>query len=121
MWKNYLCRRFKKTKESCKIEIILTDNGSEFTDRYAKDSKIKKELKIEPDKPSGTHPFDIVCKDNNIEHRLTKPYHPYTNGMIERFNGRIAKAIKEYKTFKGEFKTKQELFDFIINIANKYY
>ena len=39
LWKNYLCRRFKKTKESCKIEIILTDNGSEFTDKYIEDSK----------------------------------------------------------------------------------
>ena len=40
--------------------------------------------------------------------------------MIERFNGRIAKAIKEYKTFKGEFKTKQELFNFIIWSFNFY-
>ena len=65
----------------------------------------------------------MECKKHNIEHRLiTKPYHPQTNGMIiERFNGRIVKAIKEYKAFKGEFKTQKEMFDFIIiDVSTNY-
>jgi len=33
-------------------------------------------------------------KLHGIEHRLIKPYTPRTNGMIERFNGRIADIIK---------------------------
>jgi len=30
---------------------------------------------------------------NRSEHRLTKPRTPQTNGMIERFNGRIAEVL----------------------------
>jgi transposase InsO family protein len=63
------------------ISKILTDNGKEFTDRYT--AKGERE-------PTGEHPFDQVCKAYNIEHRLTKPRHPQTNGMVERFNGRIS-------------------------------
>jgi len=39
--------------------------------------------------PTGDHPFDQVC----TEHRLITPRHPQTNGMIERFNGRIAEVL----------------------------
>jgi len=46
-------------------------------------------------KPSGNHLFDQVCSENNIDHRLIKPYHPQTNGMVERFNGRISEMLKQ--------------------------
>jgi transposase-like protein len=71
-----------------RVHTILTDNGSEFTDRFAVDMKDKP-----PDRPSGRHPFDCVCADHKIDHRLTRPYRPQTNGLVERFNRRIAEAI----------------------------
>src|SRR6185312_7034740 len=70
------------------VHTILTDNGSEFTDRFAVDMKDKPR-----DRPSGRHPFDRVCSEHKIDHRLTKPYHPQTNGLAERFNRRIVDAI----------------------------
>jgi transposase-like protein len=70
------------------VHTILTDNGAEFTDRFAVDKKNKP-----LGKPSGDHPFDRLCKQRGIEHRLTRPYHPQTNGLVERFNRRIAEAI----------------------------
>lgn len=70
------------------VHTILTDNGAEFTDRFAVDMKNKP-----PGKPSGKHPFDLICTDHNINHKLTRPYRPQTNGMVERFNRRLAEAI----------------------------
>src|SRR5881397_1427500 len=70
------------------VHTILTDNGSEFTDRFAVDMKDKLH-----DRPSGRHPFDLVCAGHRIDHRLTRPYRPKTNGLVERFNRRIVEAI----------------------------
>ena len=71
-----------------RVHTILTDNGSEFTDRFAVDMKKKPH-----DRPSGRHPFDRVCANHKVEHRLTRPYRPQTNGLVERFNRRIVDAI----------------------------
>jgi transposase InsO family protein len=40
----------------------------------------------------GGHIFDRVCDQHGIEHRLTKPYHPWTNGQAERMNRTIRDA-----------------------------
>jgi len=66
------------------ITKLLTDNGKEFTDRFIKGRK----------EPSENHPFDVECKKHQIEHRLTRPYTPKTNGRVERFNGRIAEILR---------------------------
>ncbi len=66
------------------IEKLLTDNGKELTDRFCTAGERE---------PNGEHPFDRVCTEHHIEHRLIKPRHPQTNGMIERFNGRIAEVL----------------------------
>jgi transposase-like protein len=71
-----------------RVHTILTDNGAEFTDRFAVDMKDKP-----PGRPSGHHPFDLVCAKHRIDHRLTRPYRPQTNGLVERFNRRISEAI----------------------------
>ena len=37
------------------------------------------------DRPTAryvTHMFDMRCRENGIEHRLTKPNHPWTNGQV---------------------------------------
>ena len=36
------------------------------------------------------HPFDRACRRHGIEHRLTKPNHPWTNGQVERMNRTIS-------------------------------
>jgi len=74
------------------ITHVLTDNGLEFTNRLIKSKKgtmCQKASKL-----------DVICNENDIEHRLTAPFTPKTNGMVERVNGTIKKATilkEEYK------------------------
>ena len=68
-----------------KITKLLTDNGTQFTDRFTSKNK----------QASGRHSFDRQCKALEIEHRLSPPRRPQTNGMVERFNGRISEVIKQ--------------------------
>ena len=53
-----------------KLTHILTDRGSCFTDVFSR-----------------------RCRKYGIEHRMTKPYTPQTNGMVERFNGRVKSDV----------------------------
>ena len=82
-----------KVKAACPIKIIklLTDNGSQFTDRFTSKKKDDEGKRI----PSGKHVFDVFCKQSDIEHRLIPPRHPQTNGMVERFNGRISDIVNQ--------------------------
>lgn len=45
--------------------------------------------------PTGQHLFDRKCTEFGIEHRLSPPRHLQTNGMEERFNGRVAEVIEQ--------------------------
>ena len=70
-----------------KIRTILTDNGKEFTDRlFGSRSR----------QSTGEHEFDQLCHALGIEHRLTKPKTPQTNGMVERFNGRLSQVLRSH-------------------------
>ena len=42
-------------------------------------------------------PSNAPVANNEIEHRLTKPKHPWTNGQVERMNRTIKDAtVKRY-------------------------
>ena len=88
-----------------KITKLLTDNGSQFTDRFTSKGK----------EPSGQHAFDLQCKAQGIEHRLAPPRHPQTNGMVERFNGRISEVVKQTR-----FACAADLESTLTNYLNTY-
>ncbi|WP_018873946.1 IS481 family transposase [Thioalkalivibrio sp. ALJ16] len=75
------------------VTHVLTDNGKEFTDRFVVTGERQ---------PTGRHPFDRLCAEHGIQHRLTKPRKPQTNGMVERFNGRIADLLRTYHIDSSE-------------------
>jgi transposase InsO family protein len=76
-----------------KIERILTDNGKEFTDRLFASRERS---------PSGNHEFDRLCAALGVEHRLTPVRRPQTNGMVERFNGRISDVLTTHRFNSAE-------------------
>ena len=57
---------------------MLTDNGIQFTDLPKN--------RLGPTARWRVHMFDMLCEANGIEHGLTKPNHPWTNGQVERMN-----------------------------------
>ena len=83
-------RFFKRVVAAAPFVVtkVLTDNGKEFTDRYCATGERE---------PTGKHQFDTVCSDNAIEHRLIPPRRPQTNGMVERFNGRISEVLSSQR------------------------
>jgi len=89
-------RRFLRDLERTapmKITRLLTDNGKAFTDRL---------FGLRKRAASGSHEFDRLCADLGIEHRLTPPMRPQTNGMVERFNGRIEDVLQSHRFRSGE-------------------
>jgi hypothetical protein len=53
------------------VTHVLTDRGSCFT----------------------ADGFERACEVLGVAHRTTRPYTPKTNGMVERFNGRIQREV----------------------------
>ena len=53
------------------VTHVLTDRGSCFT----------------------AEGFEQACRRHGVEHRKTRPYTPRTNGMVERFNGRVQREV----------------------------
>lgn len=53
------------------VTHVLTDRGSCFT----------------------ADGFEAACQSLGVEHRKTRPYTPRTNGMVERFNGRVQREV----------------------------
>ena len=70
-----------------RISKVLTDNGTEFAEREAGELR--------------SHPLDMVCEKFHIEHRRAPVRRPQTNGMVERFNGRIAEILGTWRFDSG--------------------
>ena len=67
-----------------RLQTILTDSGIQFADLPRNRDGWTARLRV--------HRFDQICREHGIEHRLTKPKHPWTNGQVERMNRTINEA-----------------------------
>lgn len=72
-----------------RIHTVLTDNGVQFGDLPQNRSGPTARYRL--------HLFDRLCRQHGIEHRLTRPKHPWTNGQVERMNRTLKEAtVKRY-------------------------
>jgi transposase InsO family protein len=97
-----------------KIHTVLTDNGTHFTDPTGDGwtpSDIKK-MQAE-NQPFLCHAFEFACAELDIEHRLTKPRHPWTNGQVERMNRTIKDATVKRFYYESHDQLRQHLADFV--------
>ncbi|MFM9974232.1 MAG: IS481 family transposase [Beijerinckiaceae bacterium] len=97
-----------------KIHTVLTDNGTHFTTpgntgSAAPDIKAA----LDAGEPVWAHAFEYACAKNIIDHRLTKPKHPWTNGQVERMNRTIKDATVKRYHYDSHNQLIQHLGDFV--------
>ena len=97
-----------------KIHTVLTDNGTHFTEPSG-DAWTPAEIKaMRAEKVLfRCHAFEAACADLDIEHRLTKPRHPWTNGQVERMNRTIKDATVKRFHYDSHDQLRQHLADFV--------
>jgi len=65
------------------------------------------------DRHAFEHVFDRVCGEHDIEHRLTKVKHPWTNGQVERMNRTIKDATVKRFHYDNHDQLRRHLADFV--------
>jgi transposase InsO family protein len=86
-----------------KIHTLLTDNGIQFANRPT-------------DRRAFPLLFDRICAQHGIDHRLTKPNPPWTNGQVERMN----RTLKEATVYRYYYDTHQQLRDHLTTFIMAY-
>lgn len=79
-------------------ETLLSDNGTEFV----------------------SETINLLCKAYNIKKVQTAPYHPASNGLVERVNREINKLLKLYVGQSGHSNWDTYMCDFQLAINNTY-
>jgi len=86
-----------------RIHTVLTDNGIQFAEQPRnRNTPCSRQMR-----------FDMICEANGIEHRLTKPNHPWTNGQAERMNRTIKEATVRRYHCDSNSQLRAHLADFL--------
>ena len=97
-----------------KVHTVLTDNGTHFTDPKGESWSVS-DIKgmLERGEPFWAPAFDVACARNDIDHRLTRPKHPWTNGQVERMNRTIKDATVKRFYYETHDELRTHLADFV--------
>jgi transposase InsO family protein len=97
-----------------RVHTVLTDNGTHFTTpgNTASAAPLIKEA-IARGELFRAHAFELACAQNDVDHRLTKPRHPWTNGQVERMNRTIKDATVRRYYYESHDQLRQHLSEFV--------
>jgi transposase InsO family protein len=97
-----------------KVHTVLTDNGTHFT-TPGNISSVAAEIRqaMERSELFWAHAFEYACAQNDIDHRLTKPRHPWTNGQVERMNRTVKEATVKRFHYETHEQLQNQLTDFV--------
>jgi transposase InsO family protein len=100
-----------------KIHTVLTDNGIQFTTPGGGGSAVPliREAMANGER-FRAHAFEYACARNDIDHRTTKPKHPWTNGQVERMN----RTIKDATVKRFYYETHDQLREHLVNFVAAY-
>lgn len=96
-----------------KILAIKTDNGSIFTNMYAKGTYKRSDLS-----PKTLHPLDVFCEANNIVHYLIDRGKPAQNGTVERSHREDQEKFYDQNKFKNIHDLQKKLKEWNIYYNN---
>jgi transposase InsO family protein len=102
-----------------RVHTVLTDNGAHFT-TPGNTSSAAPDIKaaLEAGEPVWAHAFEYACEyacaQNDIDPRLTKPKHPWTNGQVERMN----RTIKDATVTRYFYETHDQLRTHLQNFVD---
>lgn len=81
------------------LQAVMTDNAWVFTMRFSAH-------------PQRECPFQRMLRQYGVEHRTTKPYHPRTNGKVERFFGTLGRELLRVIRFRDNTHRREEIQHF---------
>jgi hypothetical protein len=94
------CMQMLKQKFGIQFEEIIADNGPEF----GTSTSLQKR----------NHPFERMLIETGIKRRYMKPYHPQTNGKVERFWRTLKEDLIEETDFDSLEELEDELLQYLV-------
>ena len=101
------CLKILKSNYDIEFIEVMTDNGPEFGGN-ANNKHGNNDDNI------MTNPVKRLFYEIGVKHRKIKPYHPQTNGKIERFWRSIEEDFIEETIFESREELNEELFKYMI-------
>jgi len=97
-----------------RIHTVLTDNGTHFTSPgNVRSAAAEIRRAMDNHEQFRAHAFEYACAQNHIDHRLTKPRHPWTNDQVERMNRTLKDATVRRFHYETHDQLRSHLADFI--------